>query len=40
MIHAPQTGDVVRIAQFAGNSYRERQYAGATRPGATSSRRL
>jgi cell wall-associated NlpC family hydrolase len=33
MIHAPQTGDVVRIAQFAGNPYRERQYAGATRPG-------
>ncbi|TDC77435.1 bifunctional lytic transglycosylase/C40 family peptidase, partial [Actinomadura sp. 7K507] len=26
MIHAPQTGDVVRIAQFTGNPYRERQY--------------
>ncbi|MGP4026168.1 C40 family peptidase [Actinomadura sp. 3N407] len=32
MIHAPQTGDVVRIAQFTGNPYRERQYIGATRP--------
>ncbi|MFA1538016.1 C40 family peptidase [Actinomadura monticuli] len=32
MIHAPHTGDVVRIAQFAGNPYRERQYTGATRP--------
>ncbi|MFI0351019.1 NlpC/P60 family protein [Actinomadura sp. 9N407] len=32
MIHAPHTGDVVRIAQFAGNPYRENQYAGATRP--------
>ncbi|MFD0692383.1 C40 family peptidase [Actinomadura fibrosa] len=32
MIHAPQTGDVVRISQFAGNPYREHQYAGATRP--------
>ncbi|KAB2375380.1 C40 family peptidase [Actinomadura montaniterrae] len=32
MIHAPQTGDVVRISQFTGNPYRERQYIGATRP--------
>ncbi|MEU5993323.1 NlpC/P60 family protein [Spirillospora sp. NPDC047418] len=32
MIHAPHTGDVVRIAQFTGNPYRERQYTGATRP--------
>ncbi|MEU5885177.1 NlpC/P60 family protein [Spirillospora sp. NPDC047279] len=32
MIHAPQTGDVVRIARFTGDAYRERQYAGATRP--------
>ena len=38
MIHAPQTGDVVRIAKFAGNPYRERQYAGATRPTLTHSR--
>ncbi|MDL4770742.1 C40 family peptidase [Actinomadura xylanilytica] len=33
MIHAPHTGDVVRISRFAGNPYREREYAGATRPG-------
>ncbi|MEU6038640.1 bifunctional lytic transglycosylase/C40 family peptidase [Actinomadura sp. NPDC047616] len=32
MIHAPQTGDVVRISPFTGNPTRERQYAGATRP--------
>ncbi|NKZ03331.1 C40 family peptidase [Actinomadura latina] len=32
MIHAPHTGDVVRITQFTGNPYRERQYVGATRP--------
>jgi cell wall-associated NlpC family hydrolase len=32
MIHAPQTGDVVRISQFTGNPYREHQYIGATRP--------
>ncbi|SEF78505.1 Transglycosylase SLT domain-containing protein [Thermomonospora echinospora] len=32
MIHAPHTGDVVRIAPFAGDPYRQRQYAGATRP--------
>ncbi len=32
MIHAPHTGDVVRISQFTGNPYRERQYIGATRP--------
>ncbi|WP_131738857.1 C40 family peptidase [Actinomadura roseirufa] len=32
MIHAPQTGDVVRISQFTGNPYREQQYIGATRP--------
>ncbi|GAA1574331.1 NlpC/P60 family protein [Actinomadura kijaniata] len=34
MLHAPQTGDVVRIAPFSGNPYRERQYVGATRPAA------
>ncbi|MFI0484365.1 C40 family peptidase [Actinomadura sp. 9N215] len=32
MIHAPHTGDVVRISQFTNNPYRERQYVGATRP--------
>ncbi|TDD86084.1 C40 family peptidase, partial [Actinomadura rubrisoli] len=32
MIHAPQTGDVVRISPFTGNPHREHQYAGATRP--------
>ncbi|TDB83783.1 hydrolase Nlp/P60 [Actinomadura sp. 7K534] len=32
MIHAPHTGDVVRIAQFTGDPHRERQYIGATRP--------
>ncbi|WP_169806935.1 C40 family peptidase [Actinomadura macra] len=32
MIHAPHTGDVVRISPFTGNTYRERQYIGATRP--------
>ncbi|MFD0535276.1 C40 family peptidase [Actinomadura luteofluorescens] len=32
MIHAPHTGDVVRISQFTGNPYRERQYIGAARP--------
>ncbi|MFD0690937.1 C40 family peptidase [Actinomadura fibrosa] len=32
MIHAPQTGDVVRISPFTSNPYREHQYAGATRP--------
>ncbi|WP_344271229.1 C40 family peptidase [Actinomadura napierensis] len=32
MIHAPQTGDIVRISQFTGNPYREHQYIGATRP--------
>ncbi|GAA4238138.1 NlpC/P60 family protein [Actinomadura meridiana] len=32
MIHAPHTGDVVRIALFTGNPYREHQYIGATRP--------
>ncbi|GLZ15637.1 hydrolase Nlp/P60 [Actinomadura sp. NBRC 104425] len=32
MIHAPQTGDVVRISPFIGNPARERHYAGATRP--------
>ncbi|GAA1598312.1 NlpC/P60 family protein [Actinomadura kijaniata] len=37
MLHAPQTGDVVRIAQFTGNPYRERQYVGATRPAASRS---
>ncbi|WP_067479559.1 C40 family peptidase [Actinomadura hibisca] len=40
MLHAPQTGDVVRIAQFTGNAYRERQYVGATRPAAPRSRQL
>ncbi|OLT31888.1 hypothetical protein BJF79_08840 [Actinomadura sp. CNU-125] len=33
MIHAPQTGDIVRIATWAGDPTRERQYIGATRPG-------
>ncbi|MFD0904778.1 C40 family peptidase [Actinomadura sediminis] len=33
MVHAPQTGDVVRIATWTGNATRERQYIGATRPG-------
>ncbi|MFB4298446.1 NlpC/P60 family protein [Actinomadura sp. NTSP31] len=37
MIHAPQTGDVVRISQFTGNPYREHQYIGATRPTANAS---
>ncbi|WP_026416341.1 NlpC/P60 family protein [Actinomadura oligospora] len=32
MIHAPQTGDVVRTTTFTGNPYREHQYIGATRP--------
>jgi cell wall-associated NlpC family hydrolase len=32
MIHAPHTGDVVRIAPFAGDPYRQRQYVGAIRP--------
>ena len=32
MVHAPRTGDVVRIAKFADVSYREREYAGAARP--------
>jgi cell wall-associated NlpC family hydrolase len=32
MIHAPRTGDVVRIDKFAGVPYREREYIGATRP--------
>jgi len=32
MVHAPHTGDVVRIAKFADVPYREREYAGATRP--------
>lgn len=32
MIHAPHTGDIVRISQFTGNPYRETQYTGATRP--------
>ncbi|WP_433333006.1 NlpC/P60 family protein [Spirillospora sp. CA-294931] len=40
MVHAPQTGDVVRIAQFKGNAYRERQYAGATRPAPRTSRQI
>ncbi|MFC4906951.1 C40 family peptidase [Actinomadura gamaensis] len=34
MIHAPQTGDVVRISTFTGDPYREREYTGAVRPGA------
>ncbi|MEV5574525.1 NlpC/P60 family protein [Spirillospora sp. NPDC052269] len=33
MIHAPQTGDVVRTSAFTGNPYREREYVGAIRPG-------
>ncbi|MFV2179774.1 C40 family peptidase, partial [Actinomadura sp. LOL_011] len=33
MVHAPQTGDVVRIATWVDDSTRERQYIGATRPG-------
>ncbi|MEV4251979.1 NlpC/P60 family protein, partial [Spirillospora sp. NPDC049652] len=37
MIHAPQTGDVVRTTTFTGNPYREREYVGATRPGAATS---
>ncbi|HEU5031460.1 MAG TPA: C40 family peptidase, partial [Spirillospora sp.] len=37
MIHAPQTGDVVRISPFTGNPYRERQYIGATRPSTSHS---
>jgi len=32
MVNAPQTGDVVKISQFAGNSYRETEFIGATRP--------
>ncbi len=32
MIHAPRTGDVVKISKFADVPYREREYAGATRP--------
>ncbi|MFG2006156.1 NlpC/P60 family protein [Spirillospora sp. NPDC048911] len=32
MVHAPQTGDVVREAEFARSAYRQRQYVGATRP--------
>ncbi|WP_233358656.1 C40 family peptidase [Thermomonospora amylolytica] len=32
MIHAPHTGDVVRIAPFTTDPTRMRQYAGATRP--------
>ncbi|GAA2614037.1 bifunctional lytic transglycosylase/C40 family peptidase [Actinomadura fulvescens] len=32
MVHAPQTGDVVRVSRFVGDPYRERQWAGATRP--------
>jgi cell wall-associated NlpC family hydrolase len=33
MIHAPHTGDHVRISPFAGVPSREAEYAGATRPG-------
>ncbi|MGI5171032.1 C40 family peptidase [Spirillospora sp. CA-253888] len=40
MLHAPQTGDVVRIAQFTGDAYRERQYVGACRPTAPRSRHI
>ncbi|MBO2447152.1 C40 family peptidase [Actinomadura barringtoniae] len=35
MVHAPQTGDVVRISDFAHNAYRQSQYVGATRPSPT-----
>jgi cell wall-associated NlpC family hydrolase len=32
MVHAPHTGDIVKIAKFVDVPYREREYAGATRP--------
>jgi len=32
MIHAPHTGDVVKISRFTGIPYRDREYAGAIRP--------
>ncbi|GAA0965369.1 C40 family peptidase [Actinocorallia libanotica] len=32
MVHAPHTGDVVKISKFTDVPYREREYAGATRP--------
>jgi cell wall-associated NlpC family hydrolase len=40
MIHAPQTGDVVRISDFAHNAYRQSQYVGATRPASPRSTQL
>ncbi|MGI8333655.1 NlpC/P60 family protein [Actinomadura scrupuli] len=38
MIHAPHTGDHVRISPFTGDPTREAEYAGATRPGANPDR--
>jgi cell wall-associated NlpC family hydrolase len=38
MIHAPHTGDHVRISQFTGVPSREAEYAGATRPGVNPNR--
>ncbi|MDH2426468.1 C40 family peptidase [Sphaerisporangium sp. TRM90804] len=33
MLHAPRTGDVVKITVWSGSTYYETEYAGAVRPG-------